>query len=248
MPITIHNRGQNPEIFTNLDHAAFDLSWPEFMQHDPTGDLYYGHLEHVADYVLLATDGDVPVAKGYSVPFVFGVPGRQELPDAGWDEVIRWAHNDRLAGRVPNAAAALEIVILKEHQGRGLASVMVQALRENTFRLGHDVLYVPVRPSQKAAEPHTPMSEYAYRTREDGLPHDPWLRVHVRAGGRIVKVCPTAMTIPGTLADWRSWTGLPFDTDGPVAVQGALNPVLVSQAQDVGVYVEPNVWVEHRRR
>lgn len=247
MTFTIHNRGQNPEIFTTVDHAAFDRSWPEFMQHDPTGDLYYGHLEHVADYVLLATDGDLPVAKGYSLPFAFGIPGRQELPDAGWDEVIRWAHSDRLAGREPTAAAALEIVILKEHQGRGLASVMVQALRENAFSLGHDVLYVPVRPSQKAAEPHTPMSEYAYRTRDDGLPHDPWLRVHVRAGGRIVKVCPTAMTIPGTLQQWRAWTGLPFDTDGPVVVDGALNPVLVSQAQDFGVYVEPNVWVEHRR-
>src|SRR5699024_11592344 len=47
MTFTIHNRGQNPEIFTTGDHAAFDRSWPEFMQHDPTGYLYYGHLEHV---------------------------------------------------------------------------------------------------------------------------------------------------------------------------------------------------------
>ncbi|HIZ35927.1 MAG TPA: N-acetyltransferase [Candidatus Ruania gallistercoris] len=247
MTFTIHNRAQDPAIFTKVDHAAFDLSWPEFMAHDPTAELYYSYLDDVADYVLLATDGDQPVAKGYSVPFAFGIPGRQELPDAGWDEVIRWAHSDRLAGRERNAVAALEIVILREHQGRGLAPVMVEALRENAFRLGHDVLYVPVRPSQKSAEPQTPMSEYAYRTREDGLPDDAWLRVHVRAGGRIVKVCPTAMTIPGTLQEWRSWTGLPFDTDDPVIVDGALSPVLVSQAQESAVYVEPNVWVEHRR-
>lgn len=247
MTFAIHNRGQNPEIFTTVDHAAFDRSWPTFMQHDPTAELYYGYLDEVADYVLLATEGDTPVAKAYSVPFAFPAPGRAELPDAGWDEVIRWAHRDRLAGRERNAAAALEIVILPEYQGRGLAAVMVQALRENAFDLGHDVLYVPVRPSQKSAEPQVPMAEYAHRTREDGLPHDPWLRVHVRAGGRIVKVCPTAMTIPGTLEQWRSWTGLPFDTDEPVTVPGALNPVLVSQAQASAVYVEPNVWVEHRR-
>ena len=53
--------------------------------------------------------------------------------------------------------------------------------------------------------------------------------------------------IVGTLAEWRAWTGLPFDDDGPVLVEGALSPVLVSSAQDVGVYVEPNVWIEHRK-
>ena len=58
--------------------------------------------------------------------------------------------------------------------------------------------------------PHTPMGEYAARTRDDGLPHDPWLRVHVRAGGVIDRVAPASMVILGTLAEWREWTGLPF--------------------------------------
>jgi GNAT superfamily N-acetyltransferase len=247
VPLTIHNRGQNPEIFKAVDHADFDRSWPTFMQKDPNGWLYYGAIDAVADYVLLATDGDEPVAKAYSAPFAFGIAGREELPDAGWDEVIRWQHDDRLAGRERNVATALEIVVRKERQGAGLASVMVKALRDNAFRLGHEVLYAPVRPSQKSAEPETPMSEYAFRVRDDGLPYDAWLRVHVRAGGRILKVCPMSMTIPGTLAQWREWTGLPFDTDGPVIVEGALSPVQVSLAQDVAVYAEPNVWIEHRK-
>jgi len=245
--LTIHNRGQEPEIFRTISHADFSRSWPIFMQHDPNGRLYYGELDSVADYVLLATDGDEPVAKAYSAPFAFGFKEREELPAAGWDEVIRWQHEDRLAGRERNAASALEIVVLKDRQGAGIASVMVNALRENAFRLGHKVLYAPVRPSQKSDEPETPMSEYAWRVRDDGLPYDPWLRVHVRAGGRILKICPLSMTIVGTLAEWRAWTGLPFDNDGPVIVEGALSPVLVSSSQDVGVYVEPNVWIEHRK-
>lgn len=244
--LTIHNRGQEPELFTSLDHADFDRSWPLFMQQDPNAGLYYGEVDTVADYVLLAMDGDEPVAKAYSTPFAFGIPGREELPDAGWDQVIRWQHVDRLAGRERNAATALEIVVKQERQGSGIAGLMVQALRDNAFRLGHRVLYAPVRPSQKSEEPETPMSEYAFRVRDDGLPYDGWLRAHVRAGGRIVKVCPLSMTIPGTLAQWRQWTGLPFDADGPVIVPDALSPVLVSVAQDAAVYVEPNVWVEHR--
>jgi GNAT superfamily N-acetyltransferase len=245
--LTIHNRGKNPGIFTTTNHADFARSWPVFMGQDPTARLYYGELDTVADYVLLATDGDEPVAKAYSTPFAFGIPGRETLPDAGWDEVIRWQHDDRIAGRERNAVTALEIVILPERQGAGIASAMVKALRDNAFRLGHEVLYAPVRPSQKSDEPQTPMSEYAFRVRDDGLPYDGWLRAHVRAGGRILKVCPLSMTISGTLADWREWTGLPFDTDGEVIVEGALSPVLASLSQDVAVYVEPNVWIEHRK-
>jgi hypothetical protein len=50
----------------------------------------------------------------------------------------------------------------------------------------------------------------------------------------------------GTLAQWREWTGLPFDRDGQVTMPGALTPVHVSLAHDHAVYVEPNVWVRHR--
>jgi hypothetical protein len=84
------------------------------------------------------------------------------------------------------------------------------------------------------------------RTRDDGLPVDPWLRVHVRAGGQIRNIAPTSMTIPGTLAQWREWTGLAFDASGSVHVPGALVPVMCAAEHDYGMYVEPNVWVHHR--
>jgi hypothetical protein len=70
--------------------------------------------------------------------------------------------------------------------------------------------------------------------------------VHVRAGGRIVNVAHNSMVITGRLAQWREWTGLPFDADGPVDVPKALGPVQVSLAEDTAVYVEPNVWVHHQ--
>ena len=247
MTLAIRNRGQGSLLKDEVRKAGFDRSWPEFMQQSPVGPLFYGDLEPVADYQLVAMDGDEAVAAAYSVPFALGLEGREELPDTGWDEVIRWGHTDRRLGRECNVATALEIIITPERQGSGLSSVMLEALRDNAFRLGHDVLYAPVRPSLKSREPETPMTEYAFRVRDDGLPFDPWLRVHVCAGGTILKVCPVSMTIPGTLAQWRGWTGLPFDTDLPVIVDGALSPVLVSLAHDAAVYIEPNVWVEHRR-
>jgi hypothetical protein len=123
---------------------------------------------------------------------------------------------------------------------------MVAAMRDMVAGLGFSDLYAPVRPSQKSREPDMPMSEYVDLWRDDGLPVDPWLRVHARLGGEIVAVCPTAMTITGTLAQWRAWTGLPFDQSGPVVVPGALVPVHVDVPNDHAVYVEPNVWMRHR--
>ena len=85
-----------------------------------------------------------------------------------------------------------------------------------------------------------------FRTRGDGLPYDSWLRAHVRAGGRIVKIAPYSMVIAGTFAEWSDWTGMNFDRTGDIVVPGALSPVHVSCEQDHAVYVEPNLWVHHR--
>ena len=67
-----------------------------------------------------------------------------------------------------------------------------------------------------------------------------------RAPGRIAKVAPRSMVVPGTLEEWREWTGLPFDETGPVLVPRALTPVLCDVEHGVATYVEPNVWVVHR--
>lgn len=226
-------------------------AWPAFMLEDPTANLYYadGRFERFHDFVLVAFDEekpDVVLARTCSVPFCFGKDFRRdELPDGGWDTVVRWADYDHFLVRKPNAVSALEIVVHPNMSGQGISAQMVKAMKENAKRLGFKDLYAPVRPSQKQLEPHTPMQEYVKRTRADGLPSDAWLRVHVRAGGKIVKVALHSMTITGTLASWREWTGLPFDTSGEVVVPGALVPVHVSLGQDHAVYVEPNVWVHH---
>ena len=90
------------------------------------------------------------------------------------------------------------------------------------------------------------MADYVRQIGPEGLPKDPWLQLHVRAGGRIIKVAPYAMTIVGSVADWTKWTGMQFETSGPIDVPHALVPVNISLEHDFGVYVEPGVWVDHR--
>jgi GNAT superfamily N-acetyltransferase len=193
---------------------------------------------------LVADDGSV-AARSVAVPFRADLRGREPFPDGGWDQVAVWAAEDALDGHAADTLCALEIVVHPDRRGQQLSSRVLEAMRTRAAAAGLG-LVAPVRPPDKAHEPHVPMAEYAARTRADGLPRDRWLRVHVRAGGRVVGVCACSATVQARLAQWRSWTGLPFAADGPTTVPGGLVPVLVSTDHGVGVYVEPNVWVDHR--
>ncbi|MEO3928977.1 N-acetyltransferase [Micromonosporaceae bacterium B7E4] len=224
-------------------------TWPVFAGEDLMASALHLRVPgEFPEYCVVATDGDRVVARGFAVPFNAVLKGREEMPAQGWDVVLVWAFNDRRRGNAPTVASALEITIDVDYLGRGLSHRMVAALRQAAGRQGHDVLLAPVRPTAKHLQPRLPMSEYIRQRRDDGLPADPWLRVHVRAGGTIEKVAPASMTVAGSLAQWREWTGLPFDRDGDIEIPGGLVPVRCALAHDYAVYVEPNVWVRHSTR
>jgi GNAT superfamily N-acetyltransferase len=248
MDLLIANLADRPDLPST--HAALEDLFPAFMYEDPMGGLYYAD-KHAAfpEFVVVAVDAAEPdriAARALSVPFTWEGDPDVELPRDGWDGVIRRAAKDRQFGRRGNLVSALEITIRRDLQGHGLSAVMLDAMRRNAAKLGFGSLVAPVRPTAKHRHPHVPIAEYAAWSRDDGLPYDPWLRVHVRAGGRVVGVCHRACVIPGTLAEWRSWTGLPFDTSGLVVVPDALVPVHCDTVHDHAVYVEPAVWVHHR--
>src|SRR5438552_9153945 len=138
-------------------------AFPEFMRHDPAADLYYapGALDRYLDFVLVGLGGGKVVARAFSVPFAFGIAGRSELPDAGWDAVIRWAHEDHVAGRKPHAVSALEISLVPQARGAGHSRTMLEAMKANARAHGFADLYAPVRPNEKHLQPFVPMSAYA---------------------------------------------------------------------------------------
>ncbi|MGW8351718.1 N-acetyltransferase [Streptomyces wedmorensis] len=247
MDLNISTLAERPE----LEGAMWSMKdlWPEFMMYDPVGWANMGRIvREFPEYVLVATDAaGAVVARGFSVPFRLDVAGRRKLPARGWDEVLNWAFSDLRHGREADTVSAIEITVDLGHLGKGISHRMLAAMRANVGRLGFAELVAPVRPNGKHLEAATSIHEYAFRTREaDGLPHDPWLRAHVRAGGQIEAVAAASMTVSGSVEEWREWTGLPFDTDGPVEVAGALVPVHCQVTRGYAVYVEPNVWVRHR--
>lgn len=241
--IVITTLAERPEYRERM--YEFADAWPDFMHNDPIGNAFMGQVPlHFPDQCVVATEDGELVAHGRSIPFVFPDENRVDLPTGGWDRVLHWGFTDLRTGREPNVSSALEILIRPSHLGRGVSHEMLKAMRAAVKAKGHSTLFAPVRPNGKT-DADQPMTEYVEQLRPDGLPQDPWLRVHVKAGASIVKVAPRSMVIAGSLAEWRAWTGLPFDTTGDVIVPQALVPVHCDVRHDHAVYVEPNVWVRH---
>lgn len=229
---------------------AFDMddSWPFFMKNDEIAATFLlGVIDKFPHLNIVATADGVQVARGMAVPFALHTERRKgTLPAAGWDRVLTWAFADIERGTEPDTVSALEISVHPEHLGKGLSRRMLAAMREAAAAAGYAELVAPVRPNEKHKQIDLPMVDYVELTRDDGLPVDAWLRTHARAGAVLDSVAPTSMVIVGTLTEWRTWTGLPFDQPGEVDVPGALVPVLCVPEHDYAVYVEPNVWMRHR--
>ncbi len=245
LEVTVSTMAQRPELISRF----WDMpdQWDEFMDHDVIGESLFGSV--VPSYrelgIALTNTDDEIIAHGTAMAFRMDFDGRRELPDRGWDQALVWAQQDLMKGREPDTACALEVSVHTDWLGHGLSRRAFAGLRDAARAAGYSTLLAPVRPTAKHQEPNLSMEEYARRTRDDGLPTDPWLRTHVRLGGVIEQVAPASQTVAGSLAQWREWSGLAFDTTGPVEVPGALVPVHCFVEQDIAVYVEPNVWVRH---
>ena len=233
------SHAERPELLERRDELG--AAWDEFMYHDAVaGRCWSRQYEEFPDLQLyLLDEEDRLVAESNAVPIPFG-PG--ELPDDGWDAALEQA----FSGRAAVAVSAIAITIGVGERGKGLSRTMLDGMRGVVAARGLTDLVAPVRPSQKHVYPLTPMQRYVEWRRDDGKLMDAWLRTHEQAGAELIRVAPRSMRISGSVADWESWTGLRFPDSGSYVVPGALVPVEIDRERDVGVYVEPNVWMHHR--
>lgn len=240
---------QCPDLMDISDEIIIS-SWPEFMRKDPVANKYWSDLYQTFpefQFTLLETGTYNAIAVGSSIPLAWdGNLG--DLPDDGWDWALEQGFKDYAAKRTPNIQCALSITVSQKYRGKGISAHAVQAMKSMCFANGFHTMIAPVRPSFKSLYPLTPMERYIQWRNDDGLPFDPWIRVHVRLGAEIVKVCPQSMRITGTVEDWEHWTGMRFPESGMYIVPGALVPVEIDHDANQGTYVEPNVWMRHPLR
>lgn len=230
-----------PELASQVSYTSL---WPRFLFAAPS--MRFGsQLATVWPYAqLLLADAD----SGRLLGWMDTAPARWDGADAGlpdgWDALMERAVEDQRAGREPDTLAMMSLSLLPVARGRGLGGACVELARTLAALLSLRAVLAPVRPTLKSAHPHMPMAEYVRRTRPDGLPEDPWLRTHVRAGGRVAGVAERSTVMEARLTDWERW-GATLSPAGSWTVEGALTPLVPLPDGRSARYTEPNVWVVH---
>lgn len=224
--------------------------WPEFMLHDSVASEHWHELlDRFPEYQFALYDAESQRVAGMGNSFPLRWDDTLDnLPEGGWDWAFQQAVSDHRRGRTPNYHCAIQIILRPPYRSQGLSTLMVDAVRALTKSRELQALIIPIRPSEKSTYPLASLDDYITWKTEEDEPFDPWLRVHVRAGCRIVGVCHESKTIRGTRAEWEQWTGLKFPQSGHYVIPGALNPIEMNIEKDQGVYVEPNVWIVHEVR
>lgn len=200
-------------------------------------------LERFAEFQICLVDEATgyPVAIGCTVPFFCTDPVK--LPSGGWDWIVE------SAGRMdapPNMLGGLGVSVPLVHRSKGLARLVINAMRDLAEQCGFDGVVIPVRPTAKARHPSVPMHEYIAWTDDKGRAYDPWLRSHLAAGGHIIGEATHSMVVEEPIAFWETWAGRTFDKSGEYEIAGALAPVSIELDRGVGRYVEPNVWFKYQ--
>jgi hypothetical protein len=239
MPAQIFTDAERPDLFERLDELADP--WPEFIHHDDVVVERWPLLhERFPDFQLVLFDSarDVVLGRGCTIPVSWD--GRNDTLSGGVVDVLTGAFDE---GDAANVLCALVAVVDPRQQGRGLSGHIIEGMAATAGRAGLECLLAPVRPTWKDRYPLIPTEDYMNWTRKDGLPFDPWIRLHARLGAEILAVAQRSLDISGSVAEWEEWTGMSFPQDGEYIVPGALVPVRFESG--VGRYVEPNVWMRH---
>ncbi len=222
--------------------------WPEFLGHDAVVLTHWPLLHELApeyQFGLLHVNTGALVAIGNCIPFRWdGDPAT--LPDGGIDAVLEDGVACLLAGATPTAASALMIVVQRQWLGKHVSACAIRAMGQLVSRHRISDLVAPVRPTAKHQYPLIAMERYIQWRRADGLPFDPWIRVHERVGGKILRVASAAMRVTASVAQWEQWTRMALPDSGSYVVPGGLVPVQIDRQHDVGEYIEPACWIRHR--
>lgn len=240
---TAYTAAERPDLWERgLDSGSV---WPEYNLHGDVLNRWWGSLDEVFpefQFVLYDDQADAVLAEGHSAPLAWDASD-ESLPD-GIDSVLERIFDEGRRVAV-NTLCALAAETPRDGRGRGLAIEILAAMRTVARRQGLRHLIAPVRPSWKERYPLTPIERYVAWRRDDGQLLDPWMRVHERLGARVATPLPRSLRITGTVAEWESWSGLPFPESGRYVFPEGLAPLDIDRETNVGRYWEPNVWMIH---
>ena len=244
--VTVTTMAERPDLIAPSDELS--SLWPAYNGHGKVMNQFFWRVKgELPEFQVLLVDDatDRVVARGRTIPIAWD--GTVDGLPAGIDGAIRLGFELKKAKGTTDTLCALAAEVASDHQGTGLSAEVLRAMRALADR--YDLprgLIAPVRPSWKDRYPTIPIERYSFWTRDDGLPFDPWMRVHIRIGGMILKPEPESLRITGTVEEWERWVGMAFPESGDYVFPQGLAPVEIDKEMDEGRYWEPNVWMLHK--
>lgn len=239
--LEINTAEERPDLWKCAqDQRLFDGLWPEYNLHGNDSGIYFGQLfPRFPRFQMLFTDrrSGRLIARARTIPF------RWDGTLAGLPRGIDAMGLAAVEEPKPTALSALAAEVVPDYQGMGLSSLLVEAMRLVARQDGLAPLVAPVRPNWKHRYPLVPIDHYAAWCSDDGLPFDPWMRVHARLGAETLRPEPRSMRITAGVSEWEAWTQIRFPEPGWYTFPDCLAPLKV--VQGTGLYWEPNVWMQH---
>jgi len=225
--------------------ALFAQGFPAFITADPEVKKYIARVREYFPHldVMLVDEVGAPAATGWGVP-IWWSETVDDLP-ASFADVLRRAVEVYESGSDANTFVICGGVVHPGLKGTGTATDLVQALIRTGHSHGLTRVLAPLRPTRKHLYPLFSIADYASWVRDDGLAFDPWLRLHVRAGARVIALAPAAQTMTGTVQEWEQWVGMALPATGEYVIPHGMSVLSIDTAANVGTYVEPNIWVQH---
>lgn len=226
--------------------TLFAEGFPTFISADRAVKEYIGRVRECFPHLdlMLVDEGDTPAATGWGVPLAWS-GDVADLPRS-FADILRRALEVHDAGAEANTFVICGAVVAPARKGTGSAGELIGALSTLGQEQGLTRVLAPVRPTRKHLYPLFSIEDYVAWVRDDGLPFDPWLRLHVRMGARVIEIAREAQTMTGTVEEWEGWTGISLPVSGDYVIPQGMGVLRVERDANLATYVEANVWVQHR--
>ena len=235
---------ERPDLY-DIQEEICGKAFPTFLYYSEiAANTWEKMIDYYREYQLLLLYNDKVVSVFNCMPMNLDIPD-EELPEEAFNWGLEKGIEDFESGKEINAALGVQIIIPSEYQGKGISSITVGEIKKMCVKMGIKKLIIPIRPTLKSKYPLNDIDNYIKWKNEEGLPFDPWLRVHVKQKGKIIRTCKKAVEIKGTIKQWETWTKMKFPESGLYVVEGALCPVKINTENNLGIYIEPNVWVTY---
>lgn len=235
---TLRNNSNYSERVKELNKK----SWPEFLLYGDTPSWERIYDEFSDFLVLLFDSNDHLAGAGFTIAVIWD--GKiDNLPDS-IESII--TNGLKTKDQSPNTLMAVAALVDNRYRGQNLSAEILKQMKNLAKHHGLKDLVVPVRPTWKARYPLQSIESYAGWQRADGLFYDPWLRTHQRLGAKFLKCVDSTYKVEGSIEDWQAWTGMVFPESGSYIVDGALEPITINVESNIGIYHDPNVWMQHK--